>query len=242
MKYKKVNKLAIKPGSSIRSICINNSFNNSPIKKWIKLIPTDNTISFDKYKRKNHFIHVANIVLDNDVFTTGKKRGQRMRNTLIQFISTISHIDFTKKKEWLYIFTINGIIVKIGGTRSGIKGRTISYLCGHHIRERGKSGDCSKTNGFIYNTLLFYLQQGCKIQMYGYELPVKEITINVFDEEMKIPAQTYNIYESIFINDFIKEYCCKPYLCENSDPDYRQGTHIPFTKGFKMGDNNGLQN
>jgi hypothetical protein len=111
--------------------------------------------------------------------------------------------------------------VKIGGTRSGLKGRACSYLCGHHIRERGKSGDCSKTNAFIYNTLLFYLQQGHKIQMYGYELPVMEITINVFEQELKIPAQTFNSYESIFINDFIKEYRCKPYLCENSDPDYR---------------------
>ena len=60
------------------------------------------------------------------------------------------------------------MIVKIGGTRTGLKGRVSSYLCGHHIEERGKSGDCSKTNGFIYNTMEFYLNLGCKIKMYGY--------------------------------------------------------------------------
>ena len=76
---------------------------------------------------------------------------------MIQFIPKISNEDFTKKNEWLYLLVINNRIVKIGGTRTGIKGRIISYLCGHHIEERGKSGDCSKTNGFIYNTFEFRL-------------------------------------------------------------------------------------
>jgi len=90
------------------------------------------------------------------------------------------------------------MIVKIGGTRTCIKGRISLYLCGHHIEERGKSGDCSKTNGFIYNTFEFYLNLGSKIQMYGYELPKTEITIKIFDKETKIITQTFHAYESIF--------------------------------------------
>ena len=131
---------------------------------------------------------------------------------MIQFIPKISNEDFTKKNEWLYLLVINNRIVKIGGTRTGIKGRIISYLCGHHIEERGKSGDCSKTNGFIYNTFEFYLNLGCKI----------EITINILDKETKIIAQTYHAYESTFLEDYKKNYNKNPILSDNSDPDYRE--------------------
>ena len=156
------------------------------------------------------------------MITSGKKEGSKKRKTLIQFIPKISNEDFTKKNEWLYLLVINNRIVKIGGTRSGIKGRIQSYLCGHHIEERGKSGDCSKTNGFIYNTFEFYLNLGCKIEMYGYELPKTEMIINILDKETKIIAQTYHAYESTFLEDYKKNYNKYPLLSDNSDPDYRE--------------------
>ena len=53
---------------------------------------------------------------------------------------------------------MNDYIIKIGGTRTGLKERCGSYLCGHHVEERDKSGDCSKTNAYIYNTFEFYLR------------------------------------------------------------------------------------
>ena len=65
-------------------------YNNSPIKKWIKLISTDKTIPFDEYNRKGNFIPIADIVLDSELFTSGKKQGNKKRNTLIQFVPTIS--------------------------------------------------------------------------------------------------------------------------------------------------------
>ena len=197
-------------------------FESSVIKKWIKLIPVDNTIPFDKYNRKDYFIPIADIVLDSELFTSGKKQGDKKRNTLIKFIPTISIDEFNKKNEWLYLLVINGMIVKIGGTRTGLKGRIASYLCGHHIEERGKSGDCSKTNGFIYNTFEFYLNLGCKIQMYGYELPKTEINIEIFGKETKITAQTYHAYESTFLEDYKKNYNKYPILSDNCDPDYKE--------------------
>jgi hypothetical protein len=193
----------------------------SPIKKWIKLIPNEKTISFEEYNRREYFIPIADINLDNEIFTTEKKQGQKKRNTLIQFIPKISNEEFNKKNEWLYLFTINGRIVKIGGTRTGLKGRVSSYLCGHHIEERGKSGDCSKTNGFIYNTFEFYLQLGCKIEMYGYELPKTQITIEIFGIEKIITAQTFHAYESTFLEDYKKIYNEYPLLSDNCDPDYK---------------------
>jgi hypothetical protein len=200
---------------------INILYENSFIKKWIKLIQIDKTISFDEYNRKGYFYPIADIVLDNEIFTFGKKKGNKKRKTLIQFIPTISTNDFKKKTEWLYLFVINGMIVKIGGTRIGVKGRVTSYLCGHHIEGRGKSGDCSKTNGFIYNTFEFYLKLGCKIQMYGYELPKTEITIEIFGKETKITTQTYHAYESSFMEDYKKNYSKYPILSDNCDPDYK---------------------
>jgi hypothetical protein len=195
---------------------------SSPYKKWIKLIPTSKTVLLEEYNRKEHFVLVADIVLDKDIFSSGKKQGSKKRNTLIQFVPRISSEDFNKKTEWLYLLVINGRIVKIGGTRTGLKGRVSSYLCGHHIEERGKSGDCSKTNGFIYNTFEFYLSLGCKIEMYGYELPKTEIIIEIFGKETKITAQTYHAYESTFLEDYKKQYNEYPLLSDNCDPDYKE--------------------
>ena len=201
---------------------INELYESSLIKKWIKLIPTDKTIPFEEYNRKDHFIPIADIVLDSELFTSGKKQGNKKRKTLIQFVPTISTEAFKKKTEWLYLLVINGMIVKIGGTRTGLKGRVVSYLCGHQIEERGKSGDCSKTNGFIYNTFEFYLNLGCKIQMYGYELPKTEISIEIFGKKRKITAQTYHAYESTFLEDYKKNYNEYPILSDNCDPDYKE--------------------
>lgn len=200
----------------------NELYENSPIKKWIKQIPINKTVSFEDYNRKEYFIPIADIILDNEVFPSGKKQGAKKRNTLIQFVPKISDEDFNKKSEWLYLLVINGRIVKIGGTRTGLKGRVASYLCGHHIEERGKSGDCSKTNGFIYNTFEFYLSLGCKIEMYGYELPKTEFTIEIFGKPTKITAQTYHAYESTFLEDYKKMYNEYPLLSDNCDPDYKE--------------------
>ena len=201
---------------------INELYESSPTKKWLKLIALDKTIPFDEYNRNEHFTPIADIVLDNELYTSGKKLGTKKRNTLIQFIPTIPAETISKKAEWLYLLVINGRIVKIGGTRTGLKGRIASYLCGHHIEERGKSGDCSKTNGFIYNTFEFYLNLGCKIQMYGYELPKTEITIEIFGKETKITAQTDHAYESTFLEDYKKNYNEYPILSDNCDPDYKE--------------------
>jgi len=60
------------------------------------------------------------------------------------------------------------------------------------------------------------LNLGCKIEMYGYELPKTEMTINILDKETKIIAQTYHAYESK------KNYNNYPILSDNSDPNYKE--------------------
>lgn len=196
--------------------------NNATTKKWIKLISTDKTSSYSEYVRKNDFKLVANIELDNEIHTSGKNNGKKKRNTLIIFKPTIDKEEFNNKTEWIYIFTINDRIVKIGGTRTGLKERAVSYLCGHHIAERGKSGDCSKTNGFIYNTFEFYLHLDCTIQMYAYQLPKTQFEIEIFGEKTMVTAQTYHAYESRYLEDYKKHYGYYPVLSDNCDPNYKE--------------------
>lgn len=193
-------------------------FNNSDIKKWIKLIPFSKTYDFESYKRKDDFIHVANIELDDEINVKGTKK----RNTLIKFVPQIELSLYNEDCEWIYIFLVNDRIVKIGGTRTGLKSRCASYLCGHHIEERGKSGDCSKTNGYIYNTFYFYLLNNVNIKMYAYKIPVVTHNCNILDEECEIKVQTFHAYESKYIENFKKLYGEIPFLCDNSDPNYQK--------------------
>ena len=102
--------------NQLRQNDIQQKYNESPIKKWIKIIPFDKTIPFILYNRKNFFKYLSDIVLD-----TSK------RQTLIQLNEYTNEIQ-DKNTEWVYIIVIDGRIVKIGGTRDGIKGRFGSYL------------------------------------------------------------------------------------------------------------------
>ena len=203
-----------------RQANITELYDQSEHKKWIKLISMKSVVPFDDYQQKNSFKHVANVVLDNDMHTTGKKAGTKKRNTLIKFVPVVTTGEFKEKKELLYIMTVNGYIVKIGGSRNGLSERIASYMCGHHTPERGKSGDCSKTNAYIYNTFEFYLKNKCDIKMYCYTLPVTLVKLNIMNKDIEEVAQTYHVYESIYIAAFKQQYKMIPVLCTNSDPTY----------------------
>lgn len=183
---------------------------------WIKRITRNKTIDIKDYNRREYFIPVASVVLDNETYKNGRKK----RNTAIRFVPKLNTTDFKEKVEWLYLFTIDDRIVKIGGTRAGLQSRCASYLTGHHTRDRQKSGDCSKTNAFIYNTFEYYLQNGCTIEMFGYKLPRRTFSIKIFEQDRLLRAQTYHMYESVFIQDYTKVYGFRPILSDNCDPEY----------------------
>jgi hypothetical protein len=197
-------------------------YKNDKTNKWIKLINNNQTANYDEYHRKSSFKLVANIKLDTEIHAKGKNKGRKARNTLIMFEPTIDSVEFNNDEtEWIYILTINNRIVKIGGTRTGLKGRVGSYLCGHHIKERGKSGDCSNTNAYIYNTFVFYSKLNCDIKMYGLKLPKTEVEIDILDKRVKVIAQTYHAYETIYMTDYQEKYNMVPVLCDNCDPKYK---------------------
>lgn len=191
----------------------------SPLSMWLKSITLDKTVALADYNNRDLFRKVADIVLDAEVNRiTGKKK----RQTVIMAVPTIPEEEFKKDVEQLYLFVVNGRIVKIGGTRTGLRDRFGSYLCGHHVPQRGKSGDCSKTNGFIYNTFEFYLTLGCSVEMYAYQIPKVEIVLdNVFGRTITDGAQVFHIYESVALNQFNQMYGFNPVLSDNADPEYR---------------------
>ena len=198
---------------------IRNIINNSKrvlYPRWTKNINISKEISIDDFVLRPFFKHVANV---HRVEYSGKGRPKQ---TVIEFIPTCTATEWSRKTEWIYIFTIEGKIVKIGGTRTGLKGRTGSYLCGHFIKERGKSGaTCSTTNAFIYNTFDHNLRNGNKIDMYGYEIPTFEVKLPIWGVEKTINPQTYTAFETGALEAYKKAAKHYPQLSDNSDPTHR---------------------
>ena len=200
---------------------IDNLMEKSFVKKWLKKINLNNELSVEEFNKELYFKKVANIIIDNEMGIKGKKKGIKLRKTVIKFDNIICQKKWSVKNEWIYLFVLNNKIIKIGGSRVGLKNRVGSYLCGHHTKERGGSGKMSVTNAFIYNTFEFYLKLGYKLEMYAYEIPEVKITIDILNKKKEEFPQLYHIYESEFKSKYKKETGHYPFLSDNSDPDYR---------------------
>jgi hypothetical protein len=113
-----------------KSIDINNEPNdkleqyilNDICRNWIKLVPLQDELLLQEFSYKEYFEKVADVVLDDDV----NRKGDKLRNTVIKFVPLDAR-KWNKEVEWVYCIVINGKIVKIGGTRTGMKGRATSY-------------------------------------------------------------------------------------------------------------------
>ena len=187
------------------------------LSKWIKTIPFETCPLIGDYNHISHFIKVADIVKDKDL----KKSGVKARQYDIKADPVIPAQEFGATHEWIYIFAVDGLIVKFGGTRTGLKERFSSYLCGHHVQERGKSGKCSVTNAHIYNTFDHYLNEGHKIEMWAYKLPEVQVTQMILGGNHTFTVQTYHKHESLFLHAFKTTYGALPFLSDNADPEYK---------------------
>jgi hypothetical protein len=151
--------------------------------------------------------------------------GQKhVKNSYLTFRPNIPHNQYRESREWIYLITIQDRIVKIGGTRVGLHGRIVSYLSGRSVRNG--STTVSTTNAYVYNTLDHYLQHGYPIGLYAYALPIVDLKpVDILDcQDIRIRAQTYQAYETIFLEDYKKRYGEIPYLNKNWDPVYRKPT------------------
>lgn len=196
--------------------CINVKTLHTRTNKWIKQIELDRELSLKDYRLTTMFKKIAYLDIDNEY----KNNGVKKRNTTIKFVPQDNN-EWTNKNEWIYMFTIDDKIVKIGGTRTGLKQRAASYLCGHYTLERGKSGKCSVTNAYIYNTFDFYLRNDYNIDMYGYMIPKCQIPLYIIDEIVNVDAQVFHAYEAKFLEEYKKTSGKYPSLSDNADPKYK---------------------
>lgn len=196
-------------GSSSSSQCsvhiLPAKFRQPSCPKWIKEFSFKKELKIDTFNYG--FKKVADVNLD-----------VTERGTLISFDNIIPDKEWKQREEYVYIITFDGHIAKIGGTRTGLHGRCGSYLCGHHVPEHGKSGSCSKTNAFVYHTVLHYLLMGVVVELYAYKLPSVKCTHDVFGQDVEIPCQTYHIYESRLLNIYKDLTTTFPHLSINAYP------------------------
>jgi hypothetical protein len=181
--------------------------------KWIKVLDLSKELSIDAFSLFKNFRHVADVILTPETVSA---------KTCILFEPAIEVLDWKDQtSQWIYVFTINEKIVKIGGTRSGLKGRAASYLCGHHTTDRGKSGKCSVTNAYLYNTFEDSLKQGNIIKMYGFKIPDVKVEMSVWEKNITFSPQTYTVFETTALEQYKLECGKYPQLSDNSDPSHR---------------------
>jgi len=187
--------------------------------KWAKPLQVEKSIHIETFNEAcgNKFDIRCNIELDYSC-----KRQSTLK---------VSYNDkkiWDAKKEHIYIITRNGIIIKIGGTRDGMKGRWSSYGCGYYVPERNKkcgtaySGKMSVTNAYLYHTIENdLLKNSSNWEFYSWELPITKLPVEILGKSVEVIAQTFHAYESICIQKFKSITGIIPLLCNNSDPSYK---------------------
>jgi hypothetical protein len=133
-----------------------------------------------------------------------------------------------KNAEHIYAIVRNGYIMKLGGTRTGMKDRWSSYKCGHCVPQRLKKrtqepfpGKMSVTNAHLYHTIEEDLLAGGEWCFWSWKLPTVTVSVDILGVPTMIVAQTYHAYESRCMENFRTLTGHIPQLCDNSDPSYR---------------------
>jgi hypothetical protein len=142
-------------------------------------------------------------------------------------------VHYVNKNEWkndsehIYLIVRNGFIMKIGGTRSGLHGRWISYLCGFCVPQRKNKkgvnypGKMSVTNAHIVHTIENdLLINNSKWEIYSWLIPKHDISVDILGNKVNIKTQTFHAYETVCINKFKQLTQRVPILCKNSDSRY----------------------
>jgi hypothetical protein len=193
-------------------------------RKMLVQFDVSTLVDWENFPLRKYFEKVANVILDTDVQkkdTTTKKAGGKARKTCIRFSPTIAPKSWREDEvEWIYIFLVDGKIVKIGGTRTGLLKRCGSYLSGHGIPEL--NGTLMSTNAYIYWTFLHLLLQGKEVEMYACKLPEAIVTQTVFGTTRSIKTQCFHDWEAYCLEEFRNSYGSFPPLSDNCDPRHRK--------------------
>ena len=136
---------------------------------------------------------------------------------------------WSRETEHIYAIVRNGEVMKLGGTRTGMKKRWDSYKCGHCVPQRIQKrsgepfpGKMSVTNAHLYHTIEADLLEGGHWEMWSWELPAHNFEVEMpTGVKVQIATQTYHAYESWSMSEFQGMAGHIPQLCNNSDPNYR---------------------
>ena len=189
---------------------------------WAKPLRPEE-VSGEEYNKAcgDKFKHMGNIVLDTS--------SRRQTTIDVVFISDSQKSQWIKISENIYMITRNGKVMKIGGTRTGMAARWISYKCGHCVPQRMKKsgtpfpGKMSVTNAHLYHTIEKDLlsEEPGNWSFWSWTLPETLVEVVILGEPTTVVAQTYHAYESKCIRKFTEVAGHIPQLCNNSDPSYR---------------------
>lgn len=188
-------------------------------KNWCKNISSYNSINIDLFNETcgNIFLKSSDIKLDYN---------EKKRVTLKVEIQ--NQTIWNNETDVIYIITKNKQIMKIGGSRTGMKKRWNSYLCGYCVPERKKKngenypGKMSVTNAYLYHTIENdLLVNNSQWEFYVYVIPRILVNVNILGENVSVNPQVYHAYESIIIKKFKNITGDIPILCYASDPNYR---------------------
>lgn len=151
--------------------------------------PIRQEIFYYYYENRHLFKQTACVVLDNNI----------EKNTRIKFVPTITKKEFTEKKEWLYLLTIDNLIVQIDSTENGLQS------CSEKILK-------SPAKNQTISTLEYYLQKNSKVKMYGYSLPSIIKEIEVLNKKINVSINSCEVYKKVILDDFKSIYKNYPLL------------------------------
>ena len=189
-------------------------------REWSRDISGYNSIDIVMFNEScgNIFTKISDINLDTNPET----------RTVLRVNNILDDNIWTSRQDVVYIITKNREIMKIGGTRTGMRDRWASYLCGHCVPQRKKKngenypGKMSVTNAHLYHTIEDdLLRNNSEWEFYIYICPPATVNINFVGDVVAVQAQVYHAYESILIRRFSNLMGDQPILCSASDPTYR---------------------
>lgn len=161
-----------------------------PNKNDTPLNNINGSFPLDNFKFKEHFIKIATIMPDASIEAL--------------LVKNIIDERYTKETSLVYLFVIDGNVVKVGSTTTTMKDRISSYNCGKKAYR--KSGTCSTTN---YLVLQSFLLIGKDIDIFAYYTGKIKTSIFGIENYISVPAKDH---EKI-INTELKKIGEFPILC-----------------------------